>query len=191
MGVVAAMVLASGCAANSSRSHTTEPSPGPTGQNGPIGQTAQDGQTGQTGRIGEEDTRAGGLPDGGTSSCVEEYTPQGITDRAFALDGTVTAIGASDGSVAVDPTYVPVTFAAHEWFHGSETSTVTVDVASPAVEGHATSVSAGSFEVGSRLLVSGEPRWGGPALEDAVAWGCGFTRHYDEATADSWRTASN
>lgn len=179
VGVVAAMVLASGCAANSSRSHTTEPSPGPIGQNG------------QTGRVGEGDTRAGGLPDGGTSGCVEEYTPQGITDRAFALDGTVTDIGARDGSGAVDSMYVPVTFAVHEWFHGSETSTVTVDVASPAVEGQATSVSAGSFEVGSRLLVSGEPRWGGPALEDAVAWGCGFTRHYDEATADSWRTASN
>jgi len=33
-----------------------------------------------------------------------------------------------------------------------------------------------SYGVGSRLLVSGEPRWGGGALTNAIAWGCGFTQ---------------
>lgn len=46
-----------------------------------------------------------------------------------------------------------------------------------------------SYGLGTRLLVSGEPRWGGGALTDAMAWGCGFTRYYDKATADNWRAA--
>jgi hypothetical protein len=43
--------------------------------------------------------------------------------------------------------------------------------------------------MGSRLLVSGEPRWGGTPLEDPIAWGCGFTRYYDSGTAKSWKQA--
>lgn len=58
-------------------------------------------------------------------------------------------------------------------------STVVVDLQAPAR----------SYGLGSRLLVSGEPRWGGTALEDAIAWGCAFTRYYDPATANSWRRA--
>jgi hypothetical protein len=49
--------------------------------------------------------------------------------------------------------------------------------------------SAPAYGIGNRLLVSGMPRRGGAALTDAIAWGCGFTRYYDKATADSWRAA--
>jgi hypothetical protein len=36
-----------------------------------------------------------------------------------------------------------------------------------------------SYSVGTRLLVS---------REDAIAWGCGFTRYVDEETAAAWRS---
>lgn len=47
-----------------------------------------------------------------------------------------------------------------------------------------------SYGVGTRLLVSGEPRWGGTdPLRDAFAWGCGFTRYYDAQAATDWTDA--
>ncbi len=45
-------------------------------------------------------------------------------------------------------------------------------------------------QVGERLLVSGEPRWGGEPLDDAIAWECGFTESFSEATADEWASAT-
>jgi hypothetical protein len=45
-----------------------------------------------------------------------------------------------------------------------------------------------TYEVGTRLLVSGEPRWGGAPLDRAIAYGCGgFTRYYEAALAEEWR----
>ena len=44
-------------------------------------------------------------------------------------------------------------------------------------------------EPGTRLLVSGEPRWGGDTLDDAIAWPCGFTQPWTEETASEWQTA--
>ncbi len=46
-----------------------------------------------------------------------------------------------------------------------------------------------SYTVGTRLLVSGEFSQEGTSLQDAIIWGCGFTRYYDPTTADAWRTA--
>jgi len=67
---------------------------------------------------------------------------------------------------------------------------VTLDMTPPQPDrGQAVLESALSYGVGTRLLVSGEPRWGGAPLTDAIAWGCGFTRYYDPATADAWRNA--
>lgn len=48
-----------------------------------------------------------------------------------------------------------------------------------------------AYGVGTRLLVSGGPRWGGPPLRDAIAWGCGFTRYYDPQTAADWAAATH
>lgn len=134
-------------------------------------------------KTGSVEHRAGELPGVGAASCVEEYTPQAVTGRAFAFDGTVTDIADEQ----TDLGYVAVTFAVNEWFHGSNAGTLAVEMAPPETTTFETAVSGGSYEVGSRLLVSGEPRWGGDALNDAVAWGCGFTRYYDEPTAASWR----
>lgn len=130
--------------------------------------------------------RSGALGGGGLASCAEEYTAQAIATRAFAFDGTVTGIGDGQNDLG----YVPVTFAVNAWFRGSNRRTVTVDMAPPKSALFETSVSGGTYQVGSRLLVSGEPRRGGEPLQAALAWGCGFTRYYDESTATAWATAT-
>lgn len=40
-----------------------------------------------------------------------------------------------------------------------------------------------AYGLGSRLLVSGQPRWGGNALKFPIAWSCGFTRYHDPSSA--------
>ncbi|MGZ4724548.1 MAG: hypothetical protein ACXV5U_08960 [Ilumatobacteraceae bacterium] len=42
---------------------------------------------------------------------------------------------------------------------------------------------------GTRLLVTGEPRWGGQPLDDPIAWGCGFTQRWSTGAANSWANA--
>jgi hypothetical protein len=80
-----------------------------------------------------------------------------------------------------------VTFKVQEWFSGGRAGTVTVDMqAGPAAIGEDP---VHVYDVGSRLLVSGEARWGGSPLEAPIAWGCGFTRYYDRQTAAAWRSA--
>ncbi len=140
----------------------------------------------------QEAVRTGPLVDGGASSCVEEYAPQSVVNRAFAFAGTVTDIraGTTDRPGGGDLGYAAVTFTVGEWFRGGTTGEVTVDMAPPQATTSETAVSGGSYGIGSRLLVSGEPRWGGAALQDAIAWGCGFTRYYDEQTANAWRQAT-
>ncbi|MDK3258572.1 hypothetical protein [Blastococcus capsensis] len=132
--------------------------------------------------------RTGPLADGGAASCVAEYSPAAVEERDFAFAGVVIEIGptVTDRSGEPGPDLVGVTFTVQEWFSGGEGTTVTVDVPAPAGS------SAGSgrgpvYGVGSRLLVSGEDRWGEGALADPIAWMCGFTRYYDKATAASWR----
>ena len=133
-------------------------------------------------------SRVGAVSGAGVGSCVEIYDLVRLKNRAFAFDGTVTQTEVSkplaDGTGALDG-YLAVTFHVNEWFKGGAQSNVTVDMFGPA----ANSAQEMSYGVGSRLLVSGEPRFGGSPLKAAVAWGCGFTRYYDEATAASWRNA--
>lgn len=133
--------------------------------------------------------RTGPLPDGGAASCVEQYDLTTVTGRAFAFDGTVTDVApASNGQTTMGGGLVSATFTVNEWFAGGSGRSVTVEITSP--EAAPTTVeSAPAYAVGSRLLVSGEPRWGGAPLADAIAWGCGFTRYYDESTAADWRDA--
>jgi len=45
-----------------------------------------------------------------------------------------------------------------------------------------------SYAVGTRLLVSGAEHSNGDASSPPAAAGCGFTRYYDDATAETWRT---
>lgn len=133
--------------------------------------------------------RTGPLADGAAASCVEEYTADAVRDRYFAFDGVVVRIGPSvtERSDSLGPELAGVTFAVQEWFRGGSGGTVTVDMPPPADGVRSSSVDGPAYGVGSRLLVSGEDRWGGTGLEDPIAWMCGFTRYYDEATAASWR----
>ncbi len=133
----------------------------------------------------------GPLPDGGTASCVEGYDPIAATGRAFAFDGVVVAVGASvsDRGNGADLGLPGVTFEVREWFSGGRRDTVTVDVQTPTTESTEPSDPGDAYGVGSRLLVSGEARWGGAPLEFPIAWGCGFSRYYDPETATAWRDA--
>ena len=132
-------------------------------------------------------TPRGALPEGTEASCASEYTTTTLAGQAFAFDGTVTAIGPPqtnrDGGGVLP--LVAASFAVHEWFRGGNGQTVTVDIAQP----RSTEDAPPTYAVGTRLLVSGQPRWGGAPLDDPIAWGCGFTRYYDPATASIWRTA--
>jgi len=113
------------------------------------------------------------------ASCVEGYNLTTLQGRAFAFDGTVSGIAAIQPPQADTDAragYLAVSLTVHEWFRDGDQSSVTV-----------TSVEGASFGVGTRLLVTGEPRFGGPPLQAPVAWSCGFTRDYDQSTAAAWR----
>lgn len=135
----------------------------------------------------EGTSRSGPLP-GSAVSCVEQYSPREVMDRAFAFDGTVAAIGPgnTDRGDEGDLGYAGVTFEVHEWFRGGDTPTITIDLEPPGatVEGRP------AYDVGTRLLVSGEHRWGGSSDADLLGWGCGFTRYHDPVTAEAWRRAA-
>jgi hypothetical protein len=137
--------------------------------------------------------RTGSLPDDGSASCVESYAPQAVAARSFAFDGEVVKVGpsVSDRGDGGDLNLPGVTFNVHEWFAGGQADTVTLDMQSPR-SGAGPSEDGGdaSYGVGSRLLVSGEARWGGSPLSQPIAWVCGFTRYYDPRTATEWRDAS-
>lgn len=140
-------------------------------------------------------TGAATTPPGGGSgvsaSCIEGYSPAALAERAFAFDGTVTAIGpAGSNRPGVAPPLASVTFRVNQWFRGGSGPTVTVDMDAPPTASSSSDSSVPAFTVGTRLLVSGEPRWGGAPLDAAIAWGCGFTRSYDFQTAAEWATAT-
>ncbi len=115
------------------------------------------------------------------------YSPERVAERAFAFDGTVTGIGPAQTNHSPAP--VPlnlrsVTFRVNNWFKGGSAGTAVVDMDAPDAG------STTAYRIGTRLLVSGMPRWGGAPLTEAVAWGCGFTRYYSPSTAAAWATAT-
>jgi hypothetical protein len=140
-----------------------------------------DASAGETEPVDPTAGRSGSLADDVVESCVESYTPTAVADRAFAFEGVVIDIGqsVSDRGDGGDLSLPGVTFQVNQWFEGGDGSIFTVDLQAPE----------GSYGIGSRLLVSGESRWGEPDLTDAIAWGCGFTRYYDAETAQSWENA--
>jgi hypothetical protein len=133
---------------------------------------------------------SGELPSSAAASCVETYAVQTLQGRDFAFDGTVADIGPASSGEA-DIGYSAATFDVHEWYRGGSPDRVTVAmpgpdrVSSDGVQGRDDA----TYGVGTRLLVSGEPQWGGKPLEDPIAWMCGFTRYHDEGTAAQWRAA--
>lgn len=168
----------------------------------PTSTTAQASSPGlnRTHSQGLGSSRAGAVPLGNaTPSCVESYTLQTLAEQAFAFDGTVLSLGAARSDRALgltdDPGYIGVTFTVTEWFRGGNPPQITVDMLPPSSAptatsgGEGNSVGGPSYGVGSRLLVSGGPRWGGPPLQNPVAATCGFTRYYQQQTAAAWRQA--
>jgi hypothetical protein len=113
-------------------------------------------------------------------SCVEEYDRKTLTHRTLAFDGTVTAIGRR--SSEADP-YVAVRFTVHRWYRGGAGAEISVQMLPPNTS---SSVNHATYEVGSRLLVSGGDRWGRTPVREPLAFACGFTRWYDPATARLW-----
>jgi hypothetical protein len=155
----------------------------------PARSTTQPGLPSGTPAVGR--TGHGAVPFGGSQDCVAAYSPAAVADRAFSFDGTVTAIGPSlPNRPDMDPGLVAVTFRVNQWFRGGSGATVTVDWYSPGQRNSATDPSLASYGVGSRLLVSGEPRRGGAPSDSPVAWTCGFTRYYDPHTAADWAAAT-
>ncbi|MGZ4625725.1 MAG: hypothetical protein ACXV3S_05460 [Kineosporiaceae bacterium] len=128
----------------------------------------------------------------GATSCVQGYSPAAVAGRSFAFDGTVTSIGPgrTDRPGKGRLNSVSATFSVSEWFAGGSGATVTIDMPPPGGGHVILEEGPPPYQVGSRLLVSGEPRWGGAPLSDPIAWGCGFSRYFDKATADSWRAAT-
>lgn len=121
---------------------------------------------------------AGDWPDlrpASAASCYVQY-PDDLGDRANAFDATVTAvtIGEYDNNAGMRPATVEL--AVHEAFAGPERQTVvlrTWDGFLPSPDAQAA--------VGLRVLAAA-----GDTLD---LMGCGFTRPYNAAEADDWRTA--
>ncbi|WP_305789061.1 hypothetical protein [Symbioplanes lichenis] len=125
--------------------------------------------------------RGGPLPDSGLSDCLPPESLAAVAARTLSFDGTVTAI-AVDTSRDV-PT-ATVTFEVNEWFRGGSGPTATATMQAP-LPPHVLAGEAGPvYEIGTRLLVSGDT-----AAGRATAWGCGYTRYYDDRTAAAWRQA--
>ena len=110
----------------------------------------------------------GGTTGPGSAMCVEQYSLATLGNRAFAFDGTVTAI-----------TGERVTFAVGDAFRGVNGTTVTLDA--PGMTGAAiTSAGGPNLVLGGRYLVAGE---------STFAWACGYTQSYDAGVAATWSAA--
>ena len=106
----------------------------------------------------------GGAAGGGMASCLA-FDPATLAAQEFAFDGTVTAI---DGD--------QVTFSVGRAYAGVDGDMITVTDQSAGI-----SLDGGpEYEVGGRYLVSGS---------DGLAWACGYSAAWDEATAAVWDAA--
>lgn len=137
----------------------------------------------------------GPLVDAGMAlaSCAKGYSPATLAENAFAFDGTVLSIG--PGITGRRPAtgisaLRAVTFRVNAWFKGGSGETAVVDMTQPSVAGKYMDETVPSYRAGTRLLVSGAPRWGGAPLDNAIAWGCGFTRYYSPEKAAEWAAAT-
>lgn len=136
-------------------------------------------------------TTPSGGGSGVSTACVNSYSPAAVAGSPFAFDGTVTAIGAARSNrPGVALPLAGLTFRVNQWFRGGSGPTVTVDMDVPPTANSSSDPSMPAYGIGTRLLVSGAPRWGGAPLDAAIARGCGFTRTYDARTAAEWAAAT-
>lgn len=113
---------------------------------------------------------------GGTSlgSCVERYSPETLTARSFAFDGTVSSVEKGTTETGSDS----VTFSVNRWYKGGDDGgSVTLKAFGV---GGVTSAGSISGTAGERLLVTGD--------EDTI-WTCGFTQPYTTQAAAEWEAA--
>lgn len=113
------------------------------------------------------------------ASCAFEYNDATLAERSWAFDGTLLSISTGQdsklGSVGT------ATFIVNHWYKGGAGPEVTIQYEQGPISEFAPAVDAGA-----RLLVTGEPRWGGQPLDDAIAWACGFTQPWTPTAADQW-----
>ena len=129
---------------------------------------------------------------GMSAMCIEVYSPETIVHRTFAFDGTVRNIEIKDvpgGELDGGFQEYWVTFDVHRWYAGGEGDEASVWMNSRwIVESDTIGPENEPFGLGSRLLVSGEPRDG--ATGDPLAWtACGFTKVHTPELADEWAGA--
>lgn len=127
----------------------------------------------------------GPLKGGPLNSCVREFTPAMLPKMkgGFAFDGTVATISATYRRPKEPLPEVAVTLRVNEWFRGTGGDTAVVAMFPPAV--YVSSSTVPSYQVGTRLLVSGSTR-SGEVTHERRAWHCGYTRYYDPSTAAAW-----
>lgn len=125
------------------------------------------------------------------ASCLETFSPAGLRGRDFAFDGTVLSIERRrDPRLPPGEDEVPwVTFDVNRWYAGGQEAQVGVWIENASLSPTVSSVDSIAVEEGARLLVSGEPRWGGRPLDDPIAWSCGFTEPWTEDAAAEWNRA--
>ena len=116
------------------------------------------------------------------AKCAFAYNPSTLAQRSWAFDGTLVSVGSlNDSHLGPVPS---ATFSVNRWYRGGSGDQVTVQFQMGPISEFVPKVGAGA-----RLLVSGEPRWGGKPLDDPVAWGCGFTQSWTAYAAESWANA--
>jgi hypothetical protein len=116
------------------------------------------------------------------------FTPAQLPGTGFAFDGTVTAIGDLDPGWREPVPEVAVTFQVHDWFRGGGGDTVVIGMVPPGALAIDSTIT--TYQVGTRLLVSGSAGAGhGP--NHLRGWGgCGHTRYYDPQEALQWAAAT-
>ena len=134
----------------------------------------------------------------GGGMCVETYSSETLRNRAFAFDGTITAIeqrndpAIDDGQSADVPKTPWVTFAVNRWYKGGTAQTIGIWVPGLSGGGGTGAVlSTGglSGDVGTRLLVAGEEIGVGADPTQLIAWNCGFSQPYTPEAAAAWETS--
>jgi hypothetical protein len=125
----------------------------------------------------DPDRPHGALGEDSSTSCVAAY-PRDLADRQFAFDGTVTGIGPGTtnrpGKGRLDGP--SVTFDVERWYSGGAGPEARVDMQTDPAD----------IPVGTRLLVSGDDRWGQSELHDPIGWTCGFVRYWEQDEATEW-----
>ena len=130
--------------------------------------------------IESDDASAFTMPEAASiSSCAFEYASHTLAERTWAFDGTLVSVGdVADSQMG----HVPAaTFEVNNWYRGGDTPQITVQFDMGQLSEFVPEVTPGT-----RLLVAGEPRWGGQPLDNPVAWGCGFTQLWTSTSAQEW-----